>query len=80
MKKLSKNKLDRYVCELEGILVELEKCKKHYKRLDELAVILKGHDISKSGFVVVDNFLEKNVAFRATGVHRFEIKKVSKGK
>lgn len=75
--KLSKKKIERYLVELENILSGLEKCKNHYKRMDELAVILKGQDLSGSGFVVVDNFHDKNVAFRATGIHRFEIKRIS---
>lgn len=53
---------------------EIEVMKGLYRELDELTALLLEQKFKKGhGVRVVDNFAKKNVAFRTTGLRRFEI-------
>lgn len=62
--------------EASEIMDVLEAQKRLYARLDELTLALKDQEIGRLGLMVVDNFAQKNVAFRVAGVKRFELKRV----
>jgi len=72
--------LAAYVRVME-ILAKLEETKPLYAELDKLLLILAQSEFNHmqhgDGFMIlVDNFSEKNTAFRAAGVRRFELKYV----
>ena len=56
----------------------LEERKVLYQRLDQLTLLLQNEDLSETGWAIIDNFAEKNVAFRIATVRRFELKRVKR--
>ncbi len=69
----------KLVNEAQDILERLEAVKALYSRLDEITLRLRGEDLSATPLTIVDNFLDKdgnpkNVAFKASGIRRFELK------
>lgn len=77
MKKLTKKQITELLVEAENIHASLDAVKPLYKRLDEIVEQLISHDLSGTGYAMVDNFAEKNTVFRMAGVKRFELKKVA---
>ena len=61
--------------EAQNIMAALADYKKLYGRLDEITQILKDENLDGSGVIIVDNFAEKNVVWKASGIRRFELKK-----
>jgi predicted S18 family serine protease len=69
----------KLVSEAQEIMERLEAVKTLYGRLDELTLELMSADLSATPLEVVDNFVDKegkpkNVAWKASGIRRFELK------
>lgn len=77
MKKANSKEMTRLAEEAMDIMRKLEDVKVLYGRLDEITMALKGQDLSRFGLAVIDNFAEKNVVFRPSGVRRFELKRIA---
>lgn len=61
--------------EAQTIHKAIEKNKKLYARLDEIIQNLIDFNFDKEGEIhLVDNFKDKNVQWRATGMRRFELR------
>ena len=74
---MTKKEITKLAVEAQNILAALEDYKKLYARLDEITLLLKDQKVDGSGIAIVDNFSNKNVVFKASGIRRFEIKKVA---
>jgi len=58
------------------LINRIEHLKGCYSRLDEVTLALMGEDLTGTGLELVDNFAQKNVAWKAAGIRRFELKLV----
>ncbi len=76
-KRLTKKQVTELLVEYENIQAQLEGVKPLYKRSDEIIQLLQGCDLSKTKWMMIDNFSDKNTVFKVAGVKRFELKKVA---
>lgn len=69
-------KISDIVSIIKDLNVTIDEIKRLYSTrdllLEELVRLKYKND---QGFIVVDNFKDRNVAFRTVGVHRYEIKR-----
>lgn len=77
MKKSSKNQVVELLVEAQNIQSILEEVKPLYSRLDDIVSMLRGMDLSGTGYEVVDQFEDRNTVFRATGISRFKLVKAA---
>jgi hypothetical protein len=78
---MSKESLAEKCKEAVSILKKLGRNKKLYARLEELTEELETvRDLESHGLQVVDNFAQKNTAFRQTAFKRVELKLIGEKK
>lgn len=76
LEKEQEKEVTELVVEAQNIIASLETVKPLYSRLDAITLILKNHDLRRHGLAVVDNFAEKNSAFKTVGIRRYELKRI----
>lgn len=76
--KMTKKDLQELSQRALKLMTKLEANKALYQELDEITVtIAKVGETGTPELILVDNFAEKNVAFRPAAVRRFELKRVA---
>lgn len=64
-----------------ALQAKIERCKAHYRKLDEIVDLLlglgyKGSTVDGRRVALVDRFAKKNTVWRAAAVRRFELEAV----
>lgn len=60
-----------------SIMRRLNEVKPLYERLDKITMALtRANNLQAYGLAIIDNFKDKNTAFRAHGIRRFELKRI----